>query len=90
MTEIRGRVTAWEEKPTHVVKINMGCYIFEPKIFSFIPKNKQYGMDTVIKKIISKREYISAVTTNIPFIDIGDKEIYEKVKSDYSKKNKKK
>jgi mannose-1-phosphate guanylyltransferase len=88
--EIDGDVEAWEEKPIRTVKINTGCYIFESKIFSFIPKNKQYGMDTVIRKIISKREHISSITTNTPFIDIGDKEIYEKTKNDYKKKNRKK
>tara|TARA_Y100000590_G_scaffold135727_1_gene155345 strand:- start:78 stop:776 length:699 start_codon:yes stop_codon:yes gene_type:complete len=88
--EKHGHVEAWEEKPIRSAKINTGCYVFESKIFRYIPKNKQYGMDTVIKKILSKRERISSITTNTPFIDIGDKEIYEKTNSDYSKKNRKK
>ena len=84
------KVIEWDEKPIRTAKINTGCYIFDSEIFSFIPKNKQYGMDTVIKKIISKRKNISSITTNTPFIDIGDKEIYEKTKNEYSKKNRKK
>ena len=44
---------AWNEKPEIKAKINMGCYVMEPDILGFIPKNKPYGMDNVIKKAIS-------------------------------------
>ena len=49
-TKNNGRVTTWNEKPEIKAKINMGCYIMERDILGFIPKNKPYGMDDVIKK----------------------------------------
>ena len=55
-TKNNGRVSAWNEKPEIKTKINMGCYVMEPGILGFIPKNKPYGMDDVIKKAISKRK----------------------------------
>jgi len=89
-TRKNGIVTAWNEKPTISSKINMGCYVFDSKIFSFIPKNKQYGMDNVIKQIISKKKRVSSFVSKKAFIDIGNKEIYEETNRAYSKKNRKK
>ncbi len=58
-TKNNGRVSAWNEKPEIKAKINMGCYVMEPSILGFIPKNKPYGMDDVIKKAISKRKNVN-------------------------------
>ncbi len=89
-TKKNGNITTWNEKPIFNSKINMGCYVFESEIFSFIPKNKQHGMDTVIKQIISKKKRVSSFISKREFIDIGNKEIYEETNRAYSKKNRKK
>ena len=78
-----GRVTAWNEKPELSAKINMGCYVMEPEVFQLIPKNKQYGMDDVIQKALSKKKKIGSVISKKGFIDIGDKETYEKTNRVY-------
>ena len=80
-----GRVTAWNEKPELSAKINIGCYVMEPEVFQLIPKNKQYGMDNVIQKALSKKKKISSVISKKGFIDIGDKETYEKTNQEYKK-----
>tara|TARA_B100000029_G_scaffold302750_1_gene295575 strand:- start:677 stop:1378 length:702 start_codon:yes stop_codon:yes gene_type:complete len=89
-TKKNGIITTWNEKPILNAKINMGCYIFEPQVFSFIPKNKQHGMDILVKQIISKKKRVDSFVSKKPFIDIGDKEIYEKTNRMYSKNNRKK
>ena len=80
-----GRVTAWNETPELSAKINMGCYVMESEVFQLIPKNKQYGMDDVIQKALSKKKKISSVISKKGFIDIGDKETYEKTNQEYKK-----
>ena len=80
-----GRVIAWNEKPELSAKINMGCYVMEPEVFQLIPKNKQYGMDDVIQKALSRKKKISSVVSKKGFIDIGDKETYEKTNQEYKK-----
>ena len=85
-TKNNGRVSAWNEKPEIKAKINMGCYVMEPDILGFIPKNKPYGMDDVIKKAISKRKNVNSILTKKGFLDIGDKETYEKANLEYRKK----
>jgi len=60
--------------------------VMEPEVFKIIPKNKQYGMDTVIRKILANKKRVSSIISKKGFIDIGDKETYEKANEDYSKK----
>jgi mannose-1-phosphate guanylyltransferase len=87
-TKNNGKVSVWNEKPEIKVKINMGCYVMEPKILNFIPKNKPYGMDNVIKKLIADRFTINSVLVKKGFIDVGDKKTYEKLRLEYRKRGK--
>ncbi len=87
-TKNNGKVSAWNEKPEIKVKINMGCYVMESKILNFIPKNKPYGMDNVIKKLIADRFAINSVLVKKGFIDVGDKKTYEKLRLEYRKRGK--
>jgi mannose-1-phosphate guanylyltransferase len=87
-TKNNGLVLSWNEKPEIKSKINMGCYVMEPSILNFIPKNKKYGMDDVIKKAISKRKTINSVLVKNGFIDVGDKKTYEELNMKYRKRDK--
>jgi mannose-1-phosphate guanylyltransferase len=60
----------------------------EPTILNFIPKNKTYGMDNVIKKAIAKRKTVNSILVKNGFIDVGDKESYEKLNMEYRKRGK--
>ena len=84
-TKSNGKVLAWNEKPEIKSKINMGCYVMEPNMMNFIPKGKKYGMNYAIKKAMSKRKTISSITVKNGFIDVGDKETYEKLNLEYKK-----
>jgi len=85
-TKNSGQVTSWNEKPEFAAKINIGCYVMEPEVLKLIPKNRPYGMDSVIRKILAKKKKVSSVISKKGFIDIGDKETYEKANEEYSKK----
>ena len=60
----------------------------EPNILNFIPKSKPYGMDNVIKKAIAKRKTVNSILVKNGFIDVGDKESYEKLNMEYRKRGK--
>ena len=85
-TKNNGNVSAWNEKPEIKAKVNIGCYVMEPATLSFIPKNRPFGMDVVIKKAISKRKAVNSFLSKKGFTDIGDKETYEKTNLQYRKK----
>lgn len=88
-TSKTGKVLRWNEKPEIKANINMGCYVMEPGILNFIPKNKPYGMDDVIKKAMSRKKLVSSFITKKGFTDIGNKSSYEKAYQDYIQKFKK-
>lgn len=80
------KVIAWNEKPEIKANINMGCYVMEPGIMNFIPKNIPYGMDDVIKKVIAKKKLVSSVVSKKGFLDIGNKASYKKANQEYLQK----
>ena len=84
-----GKVTSWEEKPEIKANINMGCYVMEPGILKYIPKNKPYGMDDVIKKAMKNKKLVSSFVTKKGFLDIGNKESYKQANEKFAKKSKK-
>ena len=86
-TNKTGKVSAWHEKPEIRAKINMGCYVMEPEVLSFIPKRKEYGMDDVIKRALARRKKIGSITTKKGFIDVGNMESYEKANKEFRKKS---
>ena len=85
-TKNDGKVISWSEKPEYSAKINIGCYVMEPEVLRLIPKNKPYGMDSVIRKTLAKKKKVGSVISKKGFIDIGDKETYEKTNEDYRSK----
>ncbi len=85
-TSKTGKVLSWNEKPEVKANVNIGCYIMESGILSFIPKNKPYGMDDVIKKAMNRKKLVSSFTTKKGFTDIGNKSSYEKAYQDYIQK----
>ncbi len=85
-TSKNGKVTSWNEKPEIKVNINMGCYVMEPEVLKFIPKNKPYGMDDVIKKSMSKKKLVSSFLSKKGFTDIGNKTSYKKAYQEYIQK----
>ena len=86
-TSKNGKVIKWKEKPEIKANVNMGCYIMNPQVFNLIPKNKSYGMDDVIKKIM-KKNTVNSFITKKGFTDIGNKESYKQACDEYDKKQK--
>ncbi len=85
-TSKKGRVISWDEKPEIKANINIGCYVMEPDIFKYIPKNKPYGMDDLIKKALINKKLINSFVTKKGFLDIGNKESYKQANEKFTKK----
>jgi len=85
-TSKNNKVVKWNEKPEIKVNINMGCYVMEPGVMSLIPKNKPYGMDSVINKVMNKKKLVSSFIGKNGFIDIGNKETYERTNNEFIQK----
>lgn len=85
-TSKTNKVLSWEEKPEIKANINMGCYVMEPDVLKYIPKNKAYGMDDLIIKAMNKKKLVSGFITKNGFTDIGNKESYKQARQEYIEK----
>jgi mannose-1-phosphate guanylyltransferase len=63
-----------EQAPTNL--INAGIYIFDPKIFSYIPKDKQCSMEREIFPILAKENKLFGHIIEGLWMDIGNPEEY--------------
>jgi len=66
-----------EEKPSYKQEILSGIYVCKPEIFKFIPSNKYFGMDDLIKKLMKNKIKISKYLLTNYWIDIGQLDDYE-------------
>ncbi len=60
------------EKPTKEFYVSMGIYVMNKKILKEIPKNKKFGIDTLIKKLLKKKIPINIFKHKGKWIDIGN------------------
>ena len=73
------------EKPIISYTVSMGIYIFEPKIFKYIPLNKKIDLPDLVKKLIKNGENVNGYIHEGYWLDIGRPEDYEKACEDIEK-----
>ena len=77
-------VVGIEEKPNIKTTILAGIYVFKPELLDFIPTNTYYGMDNLIKDMLSKALPISHYSIKEYWLDIGQVEDYNKAQEIYN------
>lgn len=78
-------VTGIEEKPDIITYALAGIYIMKPEIFSLIPDNTYFGMDTLIKNMLSSQLPIAKYELSEYWLDIGRIDDYETAQEDFNK-----
>jgi NDP-sugar pyrophosphorylase family protein len=78
-------VTNIEEKPDIENNVLAGIYVMTPGIFKFVPDNEPYGMDQLIKKMLSDGEPIAKYQINEYWLDIGVIDDYKDAQEIYNK-----
>jgi NDP-sugar pyrophosphorylase family protein len=76
-------VTGIEEKPDFRTTILAGIYIFKPGLLDLIPKDEYYGMDKLIKNMLSFNKPITHYPISEYWLDIGRIEDYNKAQDIY-------
>lgn len=79
------KVTGIEEKPNIKTNILAGIYVFKSELLDFIPNNKYYGMDTLIRDMIAKQSPITHYPIREYWLDIGRIEDYNTAQDIYKK-----
>ena len=78
-------ITGIEEKPDLKTDIIAGIYIMKPEIFEHIPKDTYFGMDDLIKKLLSKKISVLHYLIDEYWIDIGRIDDYKEAQNIYEK-----
>lgn len=76
-------VTGIDEKPDIRTNVLAGIYIFKAALLDLIPDGQYYGMDTLIKTMISKAMPITHYPIKEYWLDIGQLNDYEKAQDIY-------
>lgn len=76
-------VTGIEEKPDLVAHVLAGVYIMSPGIMKVIPENTFYGMDNLIKDLLSEDKTIHKYEIEEYWLDIGQPGDYERAQEEY-------
>ncbi|RLE06539.1 hypothetical protein DRZ78_04565 [Candidatus Aerophobetes bacterium] len=82
-----GRITRFMEKPSwgefFSNKINTGIYVFDPKVFSYIPPGQEYDFGhQVLPEMVKAEEKVYGYVTNDYWMDMGNLEDYRKTQRD--------
>jgi len=78
-------VTRIEEKPDIETNVLAGVYIMKPEIFEYIPDGKPYGMDQLIKKMLSENDPIAGYKIAEYWLDIGVIDDYKNAQDIYNR-----
>jgi NDP-sugar pyrophosphorylase family protein len=77
-------VVGIEEKPDLITYALAGIYIMKPGIFSLIPDNTYFGMDILIKNMLSDHLPIAKYELSEYWLDIGRIDDYEIAQKDFN------
>jgi NDP-mannose synthase len=72
-----------EEKPDIITYALAGIYVMKPNIFEIIPDNQFYGMDTLIKQMLTEKLPISKYELKDYWLDIGRINDYESAQKEF-------
>ena len=78
-------VTEVQEKPKFTTNILAGIYIMTPEIFNYIPKDKYFGMDTLIQNLINENIPVAKYEMDEYWLDIGQLTDYDNAQEIYKK-----
>lgn len=74
----KNKVTSFIEKPKKNFNVSMGVYAINKRVIKYIPKNKYYGFDHLMKKFLKKNIDINLFFFDGLWLDIGRQNDYIK------------
>lgn len=77
----------FKEKPIIYSNILAGIYVMQKEIINLIPKNKYFGIDSLIKKLLRNRMNINIFDFHGFWSDIGNEEDYNNINRIFSNKS---
>lgn len=72
-----------KEKPLKSSFVNAGIYVLSPEVFDYIPQGEFYDMPDLFKRLMDKKNNVSAFPVREYWLDIGRLSDFERANSDY-------
>lgn len=79
----RDRIVDIEEKPEFSLEILAGVYAMRPEVLEHVPDGQYFGMDDLMKKLLSEGETLTRYRVSEYWLDIGQVEDYTKAREEY-------
>jgi NDP-mannose synthase len=89
ITSEKGLLKELSEKPLIKYEVSMGVYMLSKKVLDFIPKNKEFGFDQLMYKLLKNDKKVSVKKHKKYWLDIGRPSDYQIAINDYESKIKK-
>jgi len=80
----KGQVTKIKEKPIISAFVNAGIYVLDPEALDLIPQETFFDMPELFEKIIAQRIRTAAFPIREYWLDIGQRDDFEKAKDEFS------
>ena len=83
----KGLISSFKEKPSITYKANAGIYVFEKRLFDYLPVEKVVSLEReVFPLVIKSGEKLYGYLEDAFWADVGDLADYEKANAEFEKK----
>ncbi len=79
------RIVSFEEKPSFDYTVSMGVYVFDSRLINYIPKDRYFGFDHLMYRLLDAGERINAFSFEGHWLDIGRLDDYEEAIEEFQK-----
>lgn len=80
---VGNRIVKVEEKPQFLFEVVAGIYFMRPAILALVPDERYFGVDDLIKKMLSENQTITRYSMEEYWLDIGRIEDYSEAQEAY-------
>ncbi len=84
-TDGDGRITGYDEKPTHTYQASMGIYAFHPRVLGYVQKGVRLDFPDLVLRLLAAGEAVRAWPYAGYWMDIGRREDYEQAQLDFDR-----
>jgi len=82
----QGFIKKFDEKPVFQFNVSMGLYVFNRRVFDYVPDNTYFGFDDLMFTLLGHGEKVKAYPYDGYWMDIGRPEDYEQADTDMRRK----
>ncbi|MEW6235860.1 MAG: sugar phosphate nucleotidyltransferase [Candidatus Omnitrophota bacterium] len=79
----RSIITGYREKPAFEYEVSSGIYIFDPRIFDYIPEGQPFGFDELMLRLLDENEPAALYHFEGHWLDMGTPEDLERANEEF-------